>query len=563
MGTNTRTVGGGSSTRTANQFQNFLQGQLSGPTQSYSAAETMNAGGVQGIMNQMQQNQQMQNSPFMQAFNQMMSGGGDPSGGQAFVNNLMQQGSNFQNQYSSPEFQAANLQQLATNFGQGQTGMADLSQIGQVGPSQFNTAAGMGQMAQLGSGGAAQQQALSQLLSGGGGVNFNGNVGMAGPRTVDDIRNTELAGAFDFAEVMRQRAVADQRARFGAEGAGALGTGAQFAESTLNADLAARNAQNAFDMINRTQQVDLGNRSAAAQTALGNQGQNLQAALANAGNTLQGSQAAMNSFLQGRGQDLQNQLGNRGLDVNQLGLGLQQSLGNMNAGVNQRGQDINALINNQQLGNQFGLGAAQLNNNAMQTNNTNALNQSGMLNNFNLSNAGNMAQFGQAANALNANNNQALGQLGLSSNQQQFNNINQMLQNLFGGFQQATSIGTPQAQIVQEPSAAGQFLNAGLQLGGAFLGGPGGAALFGANQIANNVMPQGGFAPPQNVFQGANFNPFQPGGFSFNGGGGGSPFGIGNPGGMNMSMLDPRAIQADPQGFQQWLAQNPNMSMMR
>ncbi|WP_196301202.1 hypothetical protein, partial [Streptococcus pneumoniae] len=40
----------------------------------------------------------------------------------------------------------------------------------------------------------------------------------------------------------RMRAVADMRARFGAEGAGALGTGAQVAEGNLNAELAAQDA---------------------------------------------------------------------------------------------------------------------------------------------------------------------------------------------------------------------------------------------------------------------------------------------------------------------------------
>ena len=97
------------------------------------------------------------------------------------------------------------------------------------------------------------------------------------------------AGNLPFNEIMRQRAIADQRARFGAEGAGSLGTGAQFAEATMNADLTARNQQEQFNRALNLMGQDLNERSTGANVGLQNRGQNIQTAIANMQGGIQGA----------------------------------------------------------------------------------------------------------------------------------------------------------------------------------------------------------------------------------------------------------------------------------
>ena len=113
---------------------------------------------------------------------------------------------------------------------------------------------------------------------------------------------------------------------------------------------------------------------------------------------------------------------------------------------------MNAQLQNQQLGNQFGLG-----------------------------------MLGQGMN---------MNQLGA---QQQQNALNQM----FGAYGQANQLGTPQAQMVTQPSMLGQLGNAALGLGSAYLGGGGTfggiarglGSLFGGG--GSPQMPQ--FTMPQNI----------------------------------------------------------------
>jgi hypothetical protein len=113
---------------------------------------------------------------------------------------------------------------------------------------------------------------------------------------------------------------------------------------------------------------------------------------------------------------------------------------------------------------------------------------------------------------------------GLNMNQMGNQNTMGMLGQLFNSFGQSNALGTPQAQIIQQPSGWSQALNAGLGIGGMLLGGPMGASLggmFGGGRPGSAQLPVGigGGAMPQSMgnfnFSGMpNFNigSFNPGG---------------------------------------------------
>jgi hypothetical protein len=582
MGAKPKNVGGGANVGTADAWNQFLQQQLMGGGQQNPAVQ---AGMAQGASNAQQPGQQQQAAQAgidgamqaggMTAFNgpqipglqggggnggmyfggnqqfNSQTGGGGSTFGNAFqnmmngnvndisgANNALQNyfnnpnannlPTNFQNQWNSPNFIGAQTSQLPTNFGQGQTGMADLSQFGNAAQSNFNTQQGFGAQGTSQFTGAFQS-ALAGMQNGAPGVSAS-TANIAGPQSLG--ARPELAQGMDYGaayntlgqdplmERNRMKAVADMRARFGAEGAGALGTGAQFAEGNLNAELAAQDASQRRAQAMQLMGQDLNERSTGANVALQGRGQDAnyqlgnrntdaglaqtnaqlgtQASMANASNALSNNANIMQSILGARGQDFSNQLGNRNADISQLGLGAQQSMFNAGQSNDMQTAMMNAFLQNQGLGNNFALGGAQLNNNAMQTNNANNINTSQFQNNFNQNNAQGQAQYGQANNALNSqnmgqNNNflaQMIGQ-GLNLNQLGNGNTMQMLQNLFGSFQQANGIGSPQAQTVMQPSAWGQIANAGLGLAGGFLGGGGslgglGSALGGLFGRGNN-----------------------------------------------------------------------------
>jgi len=493
MGAKTKQVGGGTATPTANNWNQFLNSQL------------------QGGMNQAMNNAQqpgMQQQGFQQALGGALGGQGpaDVSGAGGLLQKYFQGGggggmtdlSGFGTPQIAQTAQVggtglADLSKFGTAAQAGGTGMADMSQFGTAAQSGFNTQAPIGSdfnsmlMNMIQSGGQQQGQSGFSAASAG------PDVALA--QGMDYGQAYQTLGQDPLMERDKQRAIAEQRARFGAEGAGALGTGAQYAESNLNAELAARDASMRRQQAMALMGQDLAGRQAAAQTALGSRGQNVQTAIANMQGGLQGAQnvnqfntANLGNLLQAAGQA-------RGQDLNtalqQMQLGAQQ--GQFNAGQQNAMQQamMNAQLQNQQLGNQQG----QFNTgqqNAMQQAMLNAQLQNQQLGNqfgqFNVGQQNQMNQFNAGqGNAmqqamLNAQlqnqqmgNQFGLGMLGQGMNmnqlaaQQQQNALNQLI----NSFQQANQLGTPQAQMVTQPSMLGQLGNAAMGLGSAYLGGGG------------------------------------------------------------------------------------------
>lgn len=489
MGAKTKEVGGGSARIPAMHFSSYLMRHLDDDSLMKNTMNDQLQGKVPGMDNVNQ---------WMQQF------AGGPQ--QAMQFNPMQ----FTNPYQQQQFDRPELRQHKLDVLQG-NGMADLSKFGNIDNVNIDWQRGLGQQANLNPFDASQfggntinlLNAFAQQGGGGGGAAAN-RVALDPAMSYEEA-NSKIGNALDWSEIMRQRAVADQRSRFGAEGAGALGSGAKFAESTLNADLAARNAQNAFNMIQSVLAQDLNERMGRANVGLGSEGQQLQASIANQqaglqnrGMNLNALQAAGqlglgqgNLALAGRGQDLQNYLSSRGLDNQQLGLGLQQGLGNQQAQLQNQGQMLSSTLQNQGLGNQFQFQNAGLNQNALQMNNQNAMALSQMLNNFNLQNALNSAQLGLGTNQLNSQNNLTTNQQNLQGNQQAWtqnmdilNNLlnqaglsgnmqNSAMGRLWQSLMQTQALGTPQAQILGMPSTFSQIWNPLMQLGGLYVAGGG------------------------------------------------------------------------------------------
>ncbi|MCE2973026.1 MAG: hypothetical protein LW852_06225 [Sediminibacterium sp.] len=534
MGARTRQVGGGSATPVADEFNNFLLGQLrtvgGGGTPMLSPANPQflqqfdRNNPNTNFENWSRQQQSNANQPAQQsgsafgnAFNNALTGQvQDNSGAFGQLRNALADPSqfnaptNFQNPYNSQQFAGANLSQLPTNFGAGMTGRADLSGFGNTATANFNTQQNLGGVNSGFSG------TLNDLISrGSNNLNMGGGFSAAGAgpevnmnQGMDFRQAYDTLGQDPLMERNRMRAVADMRARFGAEGAGGLGTGAQFAESNMNAELAAQDASARRGQAMQLMGQDLADRNAMANVGLQNRGQNVQTSIANMQGGIQGNQnqiSALNALtsaaVAGRGQDMSTGLGMRGQNLEQLGLGNQQSMFNAGQTNNVNMNMLGANLQNQQMGNNFGLGAAGLNNNAMQNNNANAMGMAGMQNNFNLANANNMAQFGLGTNQLNSqnmgmNNNMfnSLINSGMNMNALGNSNMMGMLGQLFGGFQQSNALGTPQAQVISQPSPWAQGANMLGQLGSAWLMGGGGNP-FGGRGGGGNI-PQ---MPPVNI----------------------------------------------------------------
>lgn len=398
-------------------------------------------------------------------------------------------GQSANNPFTNP-YQAPSLSQLPTNFGQGQTGMANLSQFGnaaQAGGTGMANLGGFGNAAQSNFNTQAPIQSgfdnmLMSMIQQGNqqqGISGYGGGASAGPEVtfakgMDYSQAYNTLGQDPLMERNRQRAVAEQRARFGAEGAGSLGTGAQYAESNLNAELSAQDASQRRQQAMSLMGQDLQERMGAANVGLQGRGQNLQASIANASNAIQAAQN-MNQFNNTRMANLLNAVGQgRGQDlstgIQQLGLGAQQGQFNagqsnamqqamMNAMLQNQGMGnqqsqfnagqqnamqqamMNATLQNQGMGNQFGLGAQGLNLQAGQNNNLNAL-----------QNAQLAAQFGLGTNQLNAQNFQNMINQGLNMNQMGMQGNQFGLAQLFNSLNQANQLGTAQRNTTVTPN---------------------------------------------------------------------------------------------------------------
>lgn len=437
-------------------------------------------------------------TPFGNAFNNMLNGQvNDLSGANQAITNSIGGGpstqfQNFTNPYTSQTFSNPIIQQLSTSLLQG-TGQADLSGIGRVDPSNINTMLGQGNLAT-----SQFTNPLANLLAGGQTMMQNSVVpgitaGQAsiGPgialkdATQFDMNNPYFKAIEEVGRRSLADSVATERERWGASGAGTIGTGAQLAETNLQAAAAPQLTIALQQALQGLQQQDLAERGTAANVGLTSRGQDAQVGIANAGNTTQAAIAAANAALQGqgqnsnilstliqgalsgRGQDFQNQQTTNAQDIARTGLSLDQSMGNMNAGVTQRGQDLSSILQNMLQGNNFQIAGADINSRNTQTNNTNAINIADMLNSFNLTNQNQLAGFQQGTNTLNSQNYQAnqnnwLDMLGMGQNLNTMGNQNQaqMIQLLMQAFGNSSQQGLPATTTYQQGSGAGSVLGA-------------------------------------------------------------------------------------------------------
>lgn len=556
MGATTRTVGGGGATGVSNDWNSFLQSQLTGQStgainqlnQLSQTREGIRAGGgntstidaqiaalQQGNPGQSQRldpsfiNHNGGNGPpvsfgdptqsgqaieggngsFQDAFHNMLAGRvNDTSGAGNALSNFFHNPTQFGNTYTAPTYNPASTTSLDTNVGSGMNGMANLSGVGGTPQSSFNAVGANGltnpssdftsTLANFFKNGTSSIAGLNG--SGGGASGYN-------PASIGSGVALDPAANFDFnspvvqanaASANRQldQSSADLRARFGASGAGSLGTGAQFAESNMRAAAAPELIRANAQVANEFNANDLANRTARANVGLGSRGQDANVALGNMQGGIQGAQntnqygiaqmtAGVNnlgnllqSSSNARSADLSTGLGVRGQNIDQnsnlnsINAGTANS--NVNAGVAGRGQDLNSLIQNMGLGNSFFSNNAAQNASNRQTNNSNSMTNSNFGNLFNQNNASNTATFGQSANSLNANTLAQMIQSGIQQNGMGNNNIQNILSQMFGSFQQSNGLGTPQAQTIQQPSQTGQIVNLLSGLLGSYFGGGGG-----------------------------------------------------------------------------------------
>lgn len=576
MGAKTREVGGGAATPVASGWNQFLGSQLFGQAppgvnpgqwqqlqaggagpigagQQAGAASGAPGGPLTPFMNMAASNAQQ---PFQQqqTFQGALQGalGGnvrDISGATQALQDFFQNRPapvSYANPYTSQTLTQAQTSALPTNFGQGQTGMADISRFGTAAQSGIDLAQGMGarpqdiQAAQAnfntmqGFGAQAPQvnaaqsffetqrslgpeptggqfdRMLMDLINRGGAAQAQSGFEAAqaqprvqlGQAAQVDVNNPLVAAQLEGVRRAENLAAADLRARFGAEGAGALGTGAQFAEAQLRSEFAPRQAAILQQSIQQQQAQDLAERQAQAQTALGGRGMDVQTAIANMQGGLQGAQnvnqfntANLGNLLSaataGRGQNLQTGLGVRGQNLEQIGLGAQQAalnaqlqqqagLANAQNFLQARGLDINQLG----LGQQQALANAQMQQQASMQNAANQLQARGLdINQLGLQSQQGMFNAGQA---------NALQQAMLNAQLQ-----NQQLGNQFGlgaaGLNQQAGIANNQAALAGA-QMANQFNLANAQNMGQF--GLGTNQLNAqqqqaANQLFSNMVGQG------------------------------------------------------------------------
>lgn len=182
---------------------------------------------------------------------------------------------------------------------------------------------------------------------------------------------------------------------------------------------------------------------------------------------------------------IQDRLGRLGLKTDLMKTGA-------NFGLNSQGNILNFLSDIQ--GQNLGAATSLAGQNAGNLTNTNIANSQG---NFNASaaNAGNMLDF-----------NKFLGGMGLDLQQLAQSGQMGMIGQLINAYQQAAGIGTPQAQIVQQPSGLSQALNFGLNaagtIGGLMTGNPA-MALGGASGLMGGGGGGGYFSgPAPSIFSG-------------------------------------------------------------
>lgn len=552
----TKTVGGGAATPVANSWNQFLgqglsTGSFGGSNVPYNPTATNGQGGVGGT------------GSARGDLNSYPQGSATPGTGNAFggaIDQLLKgNGPQFG---AAPTLERANYNPNQTNldlskFNYSDPNAMNLEQLRQsgfnMGQNQFGTAGG-GMMA---SAGYAGTQAT-------GVPDFFGNMQQLGKV---DMNDPAFAALNQKLQQDTALGLANARERFGGN---ALNSGASLAEAQFNAQANPANIL-AMQQLNAQmrglnladyqglEQAYQGRLGLGSQSQLGNRGISSNESIANASNATQASIANANlgaqygqMGIQGQGQILDYLLGSGRL-------GLDASQGNAQNAYN----------------------AFNANNNANQNNNVNAFNQANMANNFNSNIFGQ-----QSANTLGGFNAGQQGQLGA-------------IGNLFNAYGQSNALGTPQSQTVEVQNPWMQGLQA---LGGIAQGAAGIYGAYKGNQGYGN-MGGGGGAPSWSM-------PQMPGSFGGSGNGGvqgipsqgipgqwsrpmyapqieqSMPVGggisrnlmapqgnLGNPQGGDRSNfmsaqqgglpqgIDPRAVAANPQGYQNWMQQGGQAAM--
>lgn len=437
----TETVGGGSATGTADAFNQFL---LQGLNSGAFGGQTGPNGATTGVAQA-----QGQTNGFGGAINNMLSGRpGDPTQYSQYFD-LMKNGGNggFGGIGNAPGFQS-------TEFG-----------VHSASPNNYNAAFGEGgfgnQRLGVGAAGSAVDFNAANFARPGDVFGANGVGGLMQP----NMNDPQFAALAQMQNQRTQLDAANLRARYTAGGGSSLGTGASMAESQYLAQANPANTMGMYQIGQQMQNMDMQNRGLNAQTMLGQRGQNidmrnqdmnsmLSAATSTAGNQTNANIASAQNMTQGNIAGMNARLQAMGMDSDSAFRAMQQN------NANQFGQN--------QAANQFNQGNYQFGVNA-------GLQNQGMQNQYALGQAGIGAQMA-----------------GLSSQAQQA-----AMQQLFGSYNNAQQIGTPQAQTVQTPSMFGQIMSGlgqvvgmGSNIYGAMNGG--GFGNNGGGQ--NNFNPQ--FRPP-------------------------------------------------------------------
>lgn len=449
----TKTIGGGADTQTANQYQGMLQGQL--------GAGTAN-----------------------QAITNLMGGSTDPTKyrGQGMSSTLPGAPS-FTSTKFNPLNQNVDLTQFNTNANAGVPNFSNLLGTGQqnLQPLQNFRANAQGGFAPDQGGGGGGNLAD---LSGANRINYNVNTINQPNADVLSSRAQTLKSILDQQNNLN---MANTRQYFSAGGMGSQGSGSMLAQAQQNA----YGQNQLLQGLQGVTQQDIGNTlqfgQANSQNQLASLGLQQGAALGVAG--LQNTQQ-LGNYQIGNQANIANMQGQNNASLANMQAMLQAAQGQGQLGMSGLNTALSGALGGGQLGlqgNQFNAGnvynQGMFSNNATQQNNMNSFNQNSALNQF-------MQQmFGQQSS--NALQNQSLGnQFGLGASGQGMQGNMAALSQLFGGFNQANQIGTPQAQTVQTPSAFSQFMSGVGQIApyalAPFTGGASLAGMFGG------VNPFGG-----------------------------------------------------------------------
>lgn len=450
----TQTVGGGSATGTADAFNQFLMdglknGSFGSSGVHFGGTQTGPNGAAVGL-----DQATGQTNSFGNAINSMLGGTvGNPSTYSQFFDQMKNQGDG------------------GYTFGAGQPGY-NTTNFGQVnGTNSFNQLFGAnGQGGMFGAGHPAMAGGANA------GVNLNafgkpadafGAEGTGGLLNYD-VNSPEFQALKHMQDRQTSLDTANVRARFGAGGGSSLSSGASLAESQYLAEANPRNILNLQQMGQNMQQLDMSNRGLNAQTLLSQRGQNVDLRGQDVNSATATSIASANNATQA--------------SIANAGNSNQFNLARMTAALQSMGMDADSAYR-----------AAMANNNNMFGENQarNAYDQSGY-------------QFGVNTGMANQGmkNQFALGQAGIGTQMAGLSQqgISSILQQLFGSYNQANQIGTPQAQTVQNPSMFGQIMSG---VGG--LVNMGTSIYNAANPFGRNGAPQGGsFGGTQSPFSGGN-----------------------------------------------------------